>query len=339
MSKMKNDIKYSQSDIENYHSGKMNAQDMHLLEKAALEDPFLADALEGYQFTSTARQDLNKIDERLNNITDEKKVITLVPRKYTWLKYAALILVMAGGGWVIFQSVSNKNESIAITNTKDSIKNDAISKPSESDSNSIVLKAPNRIPEVSKPNESNNSNTTSRPGKINSKSEVTTMSNQSSASKLPESKKEKVAVNQGITKDIAKANDDDLKKQKDTQRLDVVLLPSNEAMNEVVVTSHLKAKQRNLAAPLQSHTAEPSGGWKNFYEYVKKNIGKETPDIKFPSGTVELSFDINENGTPVNIKVLKSLCPSCDKEAVRLLTSGPKWNYTTAPAGKVTITL
>lgn len=41
-------INYSQADIERYLQGKMTHAEMHALEKAALQDPFLADAIEGF---------------------------------------------------------------------------------------------------------------------------------------------------------------------------------------------------------------------------------------------------------------------------------------------------
>ncbi|MEI9808705.1 MAG: hypothetical protein WDO16_13070 [Bacteroidota bacterium] len=44
-----NNIKtFSAADIEKYHKGQLSPKEMHSLEKAALDDPFLADALEGY---------------------------------------------------------------------------------------------------------------------------------------------------------------------------------------------------------------------------------------------------------------------------------------------------
>lgn len=45
-------ITYSYADIERYLQGKMNATEMHEMEKAALTDAFLADAIEGYAFLS-----------------------------------------------------------------------------------------------------------------------------------------------------------------------------------------------------------------------------------------------------------------------------------------------
>lgn len=45
-------IEYTQADIERYLQGKMTNAEMHAIEKAALQDPFLADAIEGYKITN-----------------------------------------------------------------------------------------------------------------------------------------------------------------------------------------------------------------------------------------------------------------------------------------------
>ena len=50
-----------------------------------------------------------------------------------------------------------------------------------------------------------------------------------------------------------------------------------------------------------------------------------------------LSFDVDDNGIPRNIRVEKSLCASCDEEAIRLLKEGPKWEKKKNKKGKVKI--
>jgi TonB family protein len=48
--------------------------------------------------------------------------------------------------------------------------------------------------------------------------------------------------------------------------------------------------------------------------------------LKTPRSDVELSFDIDKTGQPINIKVTRSSqCKECDDEAIRLLKEGPKW--------------
>jgi TonB family protein len=72
---------------------------------------------------------------------------------------------------------------------------------------------------------------------------------------------------------------------------------------------------------------EPDAGWEKYDSYLANNL--KIPDAKDgqekKGGEVELTFEVNNNGEPVNIKVTKSLCKQCDEEAVRLVKEGPKW--------------
>jgi TonB-dependent SusC/RagA subfamily outer membrane receptor len=75
---------YSLEDIEKYLQGKMDAGEMHLLEKATLQDPFLADAIEGYRENSlpAARIHLQEIQNRLlQKETPEEPKVTSVTEK------------------------------------------------------------------------------------------------------------------------------------------------------------------------------------------------------------------------------------------------------------------
>jgi hypothetical protein len=49
MQEEKNNNKYTTEFIRKYLDGELSDQDMQALEKAALEDPFLADAMEGFE--------------------------------------------------------------------------------------------------------------------------------------------------------------------------------------------------------------------------------------------------------------------------------------------------
>lgn len=70
---------------------------------------------------------------------------------------------------------------------------------------------------------------------------------------------------------------------------------------------------------------EPLKGWETYQAYLTTNnrltkqglFGKE----------VELSFQVNASGDPVNIIVVKPIGEIYNQEAIRLLKEGPKWNY------------
>jgi len=103
---------FTASDIERYHSGKMSPEERHALEKAALDDPFLADALEGYAFTPAPSDDLAKIQSRLDEKFNQKKVVPLF-QKYKWLSVAAIVLITAGAGWLTYTISNKESNSIA----------------------------------------------------------------------------------------------------------------------------------------------------------------------------------------------------------------------------------
>ena len=105
--------------------------------------------------------------------------------------------------------------------------------------------------------------------------------------------------------------------QQDTKNI-----PSTVLNNRKINTER---KQQGYNMKLEE--PEPADGWYNYDTYIANNI-KITDEIKTktsPSSAVELSFDVNKYGEPVNIKVEKSVCKECDEEAIRLLKEGPKW--------------
>jgi hypothetical protein len=124
---------FSLRDIERYHAGTMSAEERHALEKAALDDPFLADALEGYAFASTPKADLERLKSRLNQRTGRNKTVPLF-RGYKAWKIAALFLILAGSGWLIYQTIQPDYKKLAVSPEKkkaeaDSTTNSVLSAP------------------------------------------------------------------------------------------------------------------------------------------------------------------------------------------------------------------
>ncbi|HVF95761.1 MAG TPA: energy transducer TonB, partial [Flavisolibacter sp.] len=125
------------------------------------------------------------------------------------------------------------------------------------------------------------------------------------------------------------------------KNIDVVMKKSESELSEVVVTGYGK-QRRTVNAPLARNamtidTLAPLKGWAYFDDYVARNI--KTPEqlnIKPVRGEVELTFEVDKAGEPVNITVTKSLCEKCDEEAIRLLKEGPTWKKK-AKNGKVKI--
>src|SRR5882672_11451129 len=93
-------------DIIKYKKGEMSSQEMHALEKKALVDPFLAEALEGVEGISSKAltDDISFLD---NRVTKRKKIL------FTPLRIAAGIGLLLGSVLLIYQLVP-KPETIAL---------------------------------------------------------------------------------------------------------------------------------------------------------------------------------------------------------------------------------
>src|SRR5215831_3785985 len=98
MAEQNTHINYSAEDIERYLNGKMSAKEMHDVEKAALQNPFLADAIEGYSNLSfeESKKHLNEINAALQTQKEETKVIPLITRNFYWWRVAAIIILIVG---------------------------------------------------------------------------------------------------------------------------------------------------------------------------------------------------------------------------------------------------
>ena len=108
-----NNIKtFTAADIEKYHKGLLSAKQMHDLEKAALDDPFLADALEGYAVTGVdTTNDIAALKKRLAEKTEGAKVIPLSAdrrKAFPWLRVAAAVVIIAGSALFATQFLFNK---------------------------------------------------------------------------------------------------------------------------------------------------------------------------------------------------------------------------------------
>ena len=112
-----------------------------------------------------------------------------------------------------------------------------------------------------------------------------------------------------------------------------VMAMSNSPMS-VVLSENPMALSESVI--VKSSGLEPIVGWKEFRKYLKREMRLPADTCRNISGKVSLAFEIDKQGRPVNIEVRKSLCPSLDREAVRLLKSGPIWQGS-AKVGQVDI--
>jgi TonB family protein len=112
---------------------------------------------------------------------------------------------------------------------------------------------------------------------------------------------------------------------------------------EVITNESIKSKtvarQQEKVQPVQEESvapsfhyleAEPAEGYPNLYDYFAKELRYPVEAVKDSiQGIVSVSFLIDQEGKPVQIKIVNSLGPAFDKEAQRLIENMPVWKPAT----------
>jgi len=162
---------YGFSDIEKYLKGELSPAAMHALEKAALTDPFLADAIEGYQQSNLELSNihLSEISTLITGSEEKGRIVPITHSKPNWFKIAALLVLISGItviGWMLIRNPLSSDSPLASYKEKDS--NTAVQTPNEQ---TITVLAETK-------------QQTNQPSKKTSKATVSTTGNDSSLQAL-----------------------------------------------------------------------------------------------------------------------------------------------------------
>jgi hypothetical protein len=104
-------------------------------------------------------------------------------------------------------------------------------------------------------------------------------------------------------------------------------LPNEDYLSEI--DRQIAMRERNRSNLITNSTApEPIVGASAYVSYLKRSVQTVLADEKIcegKRGKVVLLFNVNANGRPYKISVLRSLCAAADAQAIRIVTSGPSW--------------
>ncbi|MBL0056544.1 MAG: carboxypeptidase-like regulatory domain-containing protein [Chitinophagaceae bacterium] len=120
MNKNRPYIPYSAEDIAQYLAGKLSPEKMHAMEKAALDDPFLAEAMEGFQEVplESWKPQLISLHQQIRSSGQMAKVVPMRNNGFRRMKMAAAIFVIVAGAALTYVltrqgNMAKSEESIA----------------------------------------------------------------------------------------------------------------------------------------------------------------------------------------------------------------------------------
>ncbi|MEO8962790.1 MAG: energy transducer TonB [Ginsengibacter sp.] len=358
---MKENKKYTATDFESYHAGSMPANEMHDLEKAALEDSFLADALEGYALSSSAIKDMQELRERLFEKEKNKSTRPVYSlSRNAWWRIAALFIMIAGAGIIFYKiNINSKQNVIAKADHKESLRADSNFSLSSADTassqgivafeNSSAAKSgENKITPLPE-TKAKADRKISAPFSLKKESQADMASievNRENKKLVDEYVlKGKVTDHEGhplatasvkaksknaITASAPRGNISVV--TSDSNNTAIVSAPAYDTKNAV-----LQKQIESRVAEVQMKSTAPKVSNPKFDEYVKTHIKPVFDENKVrQTGEIKLSFNISKEGKPENIKIKNSSCKACEAQAIELLKNGPLWKNETS-TGKIVL--
>lgn len=324
---------YNAAAIQRYLNGQMSDSEMHALELAALEDPFLADAIEGYKETPYYNEmktsaDLEDLRKRLTvrvQSTQKNNIIALF-KSSRW-KVAAMILVLAGAVSMVYYLTNTRSLSNDVvvnqykTPAQKDIQQDTILTQTVNTNDSAAIAALEIKPQRSEPKAYKNlklSKPQDTPGIVMQ------------------------APSPSVTSASIDKQPDSLVAQRDSEER-VTFLSDNKIMQSRQATVSLdeaskKREEKKMKPLLVDQDAIPVIGLPAFYRYLENNK-KILPDSIHNQGEVVISFIVREDGALSDFKIEKSLSKQTDNEAIRLIKEGPAWKVLKNQRAKAVVTI
>lgn len=108
---------------------------------------------------------------------------------------------------------------------------------------------------------------------------------------------------------------------------------TSEETGEDVVIKHIPVTvdeevvvEDDIFVIVEENPQFPDGGTAGLLQYLGKNIKYPTiPQENGTQGRVTVQFVVNKDGSIVDVKVIRGVDPYLDKEAVRVISTMPKW--------------
>jgi outer membrane biosynthesis protein TonB len=297
----------------------MAPAEMHAMEKAALEDPFLADAIEGIrEMQPDLNADLAALNTRISERTKQK---TVKVNRFTVIAAAALIISISLAAWLFFresdtpQIAKLEETPPAVTHDSGSGAASAATESQSADSAATVAQAPSATTVSPEPSVASAKTATSKKSEPNAGAKTTPPA--AATATNPTASAADLELNKADAPVAKKAMAAPVKDEKETE-----LAMASKEVSKAKAKSTTPVRFETLE---MAQTAEPVTGWSAFAKYIASNMQRPTGASAGMHGTVPMTFVVSPDGSISDVRVEKSLHPDYDKEAVRLLQGGPKW--------------
>ncbi|MEE9437887.1 MAG: hypothetical protein V3V14_02735 [Saprospiraceae bacterium] len=331
--------KYWSDLVEKYKNGNISQEDRFILEKRALDDSFLFDALEGYALYNNEKQ---------TKVT-KQKIFTIgrILAAASVLGFVILAMFMKNNTSSVVSD--NREYATVITNEEKESANDIITENAQDDQDKAIKRKTKKIiskvqkekltvvankkktkqQSPQKENKARKENTINSSQKDNIQSRPP--SNEDVSSEIIENQKtssestdiEDMAIEKNQKKsEIIVTTSKSSNVNQSTTVLDGVSLESDNISPAQDIEDTQFTEETILESPIQS--IMPKIGKKIFDDYVSTKISERGLNQN-PEQVVIIQFSTGKDGRLTNFKQLTNNCPKCAAFAISLLQQSGEW--------------
>ncbi len=311
-------------DIRRYLNNEMTESERHAFEKKALNDPFLAEALEGSETLSPS--DFEKDVEALSHKISKRPALS----RALSFRIAAGVALLCVAGWLIFRGSPSGPEPLA-ERMKDSS-----ASPGDSIRPALTLAQPEaKTTAEEKPKAS----PATQPARTEPSAATPANPSATAEPTRTEAPAPKLAAEDAGPSEKEKRTevaDQDLVEAESAAATKGAAAPQSITLNATERKALAKKDgQSEVASPSPAAAssgdsgitpASPIGGVPAFRQYLesKRQMPKEALQAQV-HGVATVDFSVSPTGEPGTFTVVTSLGFGCEQELIRLIQSGPKW--------------
>lgn len=317
---MKKDPKYWQDLLAQYKRGDISQEDRYTLEKEALDDPFLFDALEGYALHGENTVVKNSTKSRtiyLRRIASVAAVVTaILAAVYLMRSEETTGLSSQDGSVMAANHNSEESAQRNETTNQESIPTKSKDQETTTAEGEVADQIGKMITETEAPK--------TQPSKA-----TVTKASRGNADQIPNGEE-----NSQMEDATAESEPSPVKEeQTEVIALDVES-HSNESVAEDLTESSTASGSANTASKKKStfYNVVPMIGNKDFDDYVRQRI-KERGLQQDPPQEVTIEFSIDADGNLSEFLHIYEGCSECGPFAISILSSSGVWK--TVPAGQM----
>lgn len=307
--------------LEDYLDGKLDAKTMNRVEREALDDPFVAEALAGLsESPKRSLQSISLLQKQLHERVAEhksfKKTSVITWQRLSIAAAAAVVFVAVS---VMFwmkeenyqKQLAGRAKKVDVTIAPDPLE---VVPPAVQAAPVIASEADEvRAKEIDKAVKA--AKTNSYATRVKAKRSLPAAAPAQSGLSLRAD--DSVNATNAALNEVAVVG-------YAARAKNVVVLDSSK-VEKAVSGQVASVRIRGLASPSSKAVLEsqPIGGWHKLWSYIEKNNAFKGKELV--GQFVQLEFKIGKDGTPEDVKVLKGADHKYEEEAMRLLLNGPKW--------------